>query len=654
MKTIIVAALLAVVLPGVAFSQTTETPPAPGNLVAQSPAELQPRVLLSWNSSVGSWFFRIYRSTADTMNFRWIGIAQTNKFEDGTVVAGVQYYYAVTAAQFVDSTLRESRRSTVAGIRAYARPAGPKGTLRGKVVDRGSLLPIPKVRIRFFKLNVSADRTVETATDAGGWYTAQLDTGLYLVRAEELAPTVTNATHVPEWHNNAATIGAATPVAVHSEDTATVNFALAPGTQPPYAYISGVVTDEQGVPLSGAAVAFVRPIQEMNAYAVLSATTPGTGTEAREIPGIGYSRGVVWVGYTNMSGKFFAQVVAGRPYVAMAAMSGYYPALYDNTTDPTQATILTIRGDTTGINFRLAPKSGETGSMMGAVEDEDGSEVPARIILFPRPKGGDSRPAVFVFTDSTGTFEYNDLPAGTYSILAIPYSDCSAAYYKEGAASVVSWLEADTVVVNGSPATVTLRLPRVQGEGLTRISGRILSVSQAGIPGVRVVARESDGKIAGYGLSDQTGAYNVEAVSNGAVTLFVDRFQFNLVQAPLTVPLNTYAMTNVDFVLTSSYTTAVGNSGTLPGETRLYQNYPNPFNPSTTIRYDVAEQATVQLRVFDILGREVAVLANSVHQAGRYTVVLDGSRFASGMYYCALTLNGTRSRTQTMRIVLVK
>ncbi len=644
--------MLVVVLAGNTLAQNTSLP-APENLVAQSPAELQPRVLLSWSSPAGGWFFKVYRSTGDTSAFQWIGIAQTTKFEDRTVNPGVLYHYYVSAAVFADSILRESGRSNIAGVRAYALPPGPKGIIAGRVLDQVSGLPISKVRIRFFKVLVAPNRTVETSTDPAGGFVAVLDTGSYLVKAEELAITVAAPHHMAEWYDDASTPETAHPVVVRLEDTTRIDFWLSPLTPAPYAYVSGLVTDADGSPLGGAAVALVRPIQEMNEYATISASTPGIGVEEKIIPGIGYSRGVVWVGYTNPSGKFFAQVLSGRQYVALAAKDGFYPEAYDNTSDPTQAALLTIRGDTSGINFSLTPVEGGTGSMQGTVQDEDGSEVPARIILFPRPKGGNDRPTVFVFTDSTGTFESNDIPAGTYNILAVPYSDYSAAYYRAGMSSV-SWLDADTVVVNGNSAALTITLPRLQGNGLTRISGRVLSAGLSGLPGVRVVARAQDGTIAGYGLTEPSGHYSVNALSSGSVTLFVDRFRFNLVQAPITVPQNTFSLSGVDFILTDSYPTGVPEEGTAPQRTRLHQNYPNPFNPFTTIAYDVAEPAEIQLRVFDILGRDVALLAGGMHQVGTYTAVLDGSTLSSGVYFCVLTVNGVRSDTRVARMVLVK
>ncbi|GMR24824.1 MAG: hypothetical protein BMS9Abin39_0092 [Ignavibacteria bacterium] len=70
----------------------------------------------------------------------------------------------------------------------------------------------------------------------------------------------------------------------------------------------------------------------------------------------------------------------------------------------------------------------------------------------------------------------------------------------------------------------------------------------------------------------------------------------------------------------------------LPDEYSISQNYPNPFNPSTTIKFSVPQQTNVVLKVYDILGSEVASLVNETLAAGNYTVNFDASQFASGMY----------------------
>lgn len=70
----------------------------------------------------------------------------------------------------------------------------------------------------------------------------------------------------------------------------------------------------------------------------------------------------------------------------------------------------------------------------------------------------------------------------------------------------------------------------------------------------------------------------------------------------------------------------------VPSDYFLWQNYPNPFNPSTNIKYQIPTTTHVSLRVFDILGREVAILVDGIEQIGYKSVEFDGSRLTSGMY----------------------
>jgi photosystem II stability/assembly factor-like uncharacterized protein len=73
-----------------------------------------------------------------------------------------------------------------------------------------------------------------------------------------------------------------------------------------------------------------------------------------------------------------------------------------------------------------------------------------------------------------------------------------------------------------------------------------------------------------------------------------------------------------------------------PQEIFLDQNYPNPFNPSTTIKFGLPKSSEVRLTVYDILGREVSVLANDRRDAGAHEVKFDGSNLASGVYFYRL------------------
>jgi hypothetical protein len=75
------------------------------------------------------------------------------------------------------------------------------------------------------------------------------------------------------------------------------------------------------------------------------------------------------------------------------------------------------------------------------------------------------------------------------------------------------------------------------------------------------------------------------------------------------------------------------NDGIIITSFNLEQNYPNPFNPETIIEFQVLNTTPVSIKVYDLIGREVAVLINEVKQPGVYQVSFDGENLASGVYF---------------------
>lgn len=96
--------------------------------------------------------------------------------------------------------------------------------------------------------------------------------------------------------------------------------------------------------------------------------------------------------------------------------------------------------------------------------------------------------------------------------------------------------------------------------------------------------------------------------------------------------------------------TAAEQDGSVPLTFELSQNYPNPFNPQTTIRYAVPDAGPVSLRVYDLLGREVAVLVDGTLAAGYYTAYFNGEGLASGIYFYRLVAAGA-VETRKMQLV---
>ena len=91
--------------------------------------------------------------------------------------------------------------------------------------------------------------------------------------------------------------------------------------------------------------------------------------------------------------------------------------------------------------------------------------------------------------------------------------------------------------------------------------------------------------------------------------------------------------------------------GEIPADFALEQNYPNPFNPSTTIEFSIERAQAITLTVYDVLGREVRVLADGVQPAGHYSVLFDGAGLAGGTYLYVLR---TEQHVSVKKMTLLK
>jgi hypothetical protein len=97
--------------------------------------------------------------------------------------------------------------------------------------------------------------------------------------------------------------------------------------------------------------------------------------------------------------------------------------------------------------------------------------------------------------------------------------------------------------------------------------------------------------------------------------------------------------------------TAVENEGEQPNEYFLAQNYPNPFNPSTNIKFGLREAGFVSLKIYDVLGNEVAALVNEYKTAGNYEISFNSTQLSSGTYIYRLVTNNF---TETRKMILEK
>lgn len=112
-----------------------------------------------------------------------------------------------------------------------------------------------------------------------------------------------------------------------------------------------------------------------------------------------------------------------------------------------------------------------------------------------------------------------------------------------------------------------------------------------------------------------------------------------------------YRIDDISLNGTEGQFTTIDTAADTPASVSLNQNYPNPFNPATSIQFDLPQNQRVKLAVYDMLGREVAVLADGMRQAGFHEVSFNASDMASGIYIYSLETNSKRI---TRKMTLIK
>ncbi|HQJ45705.1 MAG TPA: T9SS type A sorting domain-containing protein [Ignavibacteriaceae bacterium] len=107
----------------------------------------------------------------------------------------------------------------------------------------------------------------------------------------------------------------------------------------------------------------------------------------------------------------------------------------------------------------------------------------------------------------------------------------------------------------------------------------------------------------------------------------------------------------IDFDGTFSYSNEVGVDYKVPVSYSLEQNFPNPFNPETEISFSLAKSDNVTLKVYNILGSEVATLVNEFLEAGKHTIKFNASDLTSGVYLYTIK---SGNFTATRKMILMK
>ena len=121
------------------------------------------------------------------------------------------------------------------------------------------------------------------------------------------------------------------------------------------------------------------------------------------------------------------------------------------------------------------------------------------------------------------------------------------------------------------------------------------------------------------------------------ISVIVDTFTVLYPDSSHAYPLNKFT-----FDILNASVTNISGISKIPSEFSLKQNYPNPFNPSTTIEFTLPKSEFVELKVYNILGKEVTTLVSNKLNQGNHTYQFDGKNLASGIYYYQLVAGDYR------------
>jgi hypothetical protein len=368
---------------------------------------------------------------------------------------------------------------------------------------------------------------------------------------------------------------------------------------------------------------------------------------------------------TDVSGNYQITLPEGE-YTIATEKEGYYVVFHDSTYDPYFAAIVSLdSSEVKTIDFNMMEISDTLLSVSGEVIDST--------IGFPLDKGiiivrkGTHVPTPLSQTDfiedtinvfagfikPDGSYKVNVQSDNYYYIQAFTNNFLPGYYNDEGNASVF-WQNSDSVLINTIITDKNINLVRDSSYGGGSASGFInfsVEGSQYDFEGITLLARSLDnGSLYSYNFGKEDGAFKITNIPFGTYEIVGQKIGLdNALSQSITIdPFNTQ-ITNI--TITFIVTNVVKEKLDIPDKIELYPNYPNPFNPVTIIKFKLHETEFITLKVYNIIGQEVATLVNGTLETGSYEVSFNAENLNSGVYFYTLQVG---SFTRTKKMILLK
>ncbi len=633
MKIKQVLLILAVVI--LAVQNVFAQPSAPTDLTATvGQIDMYPGVTLQWKGSDDAFKYNIYRkdaALAEPGDFVMIHSGRLgspdeyHRYVDGMVEQNHTYSYYVTAEDFSGN---ESGPSNMVEVTVGDVPNPENGgKISGTVTDESTGMPLEGVYVSL--ISVTDFVAYVSQTDADGNYTVVGAPGeykLYFRAAQD---------YWPEFYDNARHFWDGTNILLNEGDELTgFDAALTPMSMPDIYSISGKITDGNGNPVEAVVHVFKVAPNFHYIHQLKSAT--------------------------DAEGNYSIKVRDGGEYVLLCVpvSDEYLPEYYNDKQSFSEADRIAVNGsDVTGIDFVLEQVPVYENGIAGAVMDSENNPIEGALVvafmlhpdvLFPVDR-------YETVSDENGNYSFESMLPGEYVLLTVPGDEYLPTFYKADGTQTMFWKQADVLNIGETTMLTGINfycepMPELPTDGFALITGFVYDPENNPLPGANVYVMDQNNNVLSYSVTDAQGRFEVGNLPAGQYKVVSDNFGYQSAEQD-NVNADYDSAQQVNLTLQPDSPTSVEDEAEVPKTFSLKQNYPNPFNPSTVISYTLAKPTEVTLKVYNVLGSEVATLVNGKQNAGRYSVNFNASNLTSGIYFYELKTN---EFTQTRKMILMK
>jgi Carboxypeptidase regulatory-like domain/Secretion system C-terminal sorting domain len=617
--------LFVILFVAVAAVLTNAQPVAPTNLTASQGFWGKFLLIkLSWkdgsNSSVNSVRFNVYRKEgAITDSGRFVKLYPhvfTTSWIDQFVIRGQIYSYFVTAV----NKNGESGHSDTVQISLDSSITMAVAT--GSLKDQANNNPIIGGRISF--IHVFGWGMTTTRTDSSGNFKVSLFPGSYILYSN--APG-----YISEYYNNAYRIFNASKISVGEGDSLNFDVKMTAVIAPQKFALSGSVKDSLGNPIAARIQIF------------------RLGFNSRSYR---YSHT-----FTDSSGNYSVNVRQGDTVIvfARAVNHSYFGEFYDGQRDIFNADRIAISGNVNNVNFILEHKPIYNNGISGNVQNEDSIGVQSVIFAYRLEGSPFHRRSYSTETDSVGNYSLTNLYPGKYILMVLPQGDYLPTFFKYDGSQTLRWREADSIMVDtsGVVSDIDFNVAAYGDSGANFVHGFIRNKSGNPLRGAIVFAKDDNGEIYSMAIADKNGRYTIDGLVPGQYSISSEDLGYDSPQTSTTsLDYSGHYSSSASFTMSPTTITSVNKAKTNTVQSfQLEQNYPNPFNPTTTISYQIPSENFVTLKIYNVIGQEVATLVNSQQSAGTYYVKFNGTNLASGIYLYQLRAG---EYVNTKKLILLK